>query len=95
MSGSVRGGGRVIGIPTATLSGNRRVRCEKCQKHIVTIIACIIDTLVIHKILAHLDKTYSVSAQAQLLPPLRDPPNDFSIQRDFDFGAQAINSTRY
>jgi hypothetical protein len=58
----------------------------------VTIIACITDTLVIQKILAHLDKTYSVSAQVALLPPLRAPPDDqydedFTVKRDFDFGA--------
>ena len=32
--------------------------CEKCEKQNVTIIACIIDTLAIQKILAHLDKKY-------------------------------------
>jgi hypothetical protein len=66
--------------------------CEKCHKHNVTIIACIIDILVIQKILAHLDKTYPLSSKATLLPPLRAPPNfqhdnDYAIQRDFDFGA--------
>jgi hypothetical protein len=66
--------------------------CEKCQKHNVTIIACIIDTVVIQKILAHLDKKYPTCKQAPLLPPLRAPPdeqyaNDFKIQRDFNFGA--------
>lgn len=67
--------------------------CEKCQKHTVTIIACIIDSVVIRKILAHLDKKYPNSTPAAtLLPPLRAPPeeryvNDFKIQRDFNFGA--------
>jgi hypothetical protein len=66
--------------------------CEKCQKHNVTIIACIIDTVVIQKIMAHLDKKHPISIQASLLPPLRAPPNeryakDFKIQRDFNFGA--------
>jgi len=66
--------------------------CEKCQKHNVTIIACIIDTVVIQRILAHLDKKYPTSKQVPLLPPLRAPPdeqyaNDFKIQRDFNFGA--------
>lgn len=65
--------------------------CEKCQKHNVTIIACIIDTVVIQKILAHLDKTCSLSNQVALLPPLRAPldeqyDEDFTVQRDFDFG---------
>jgi hypothetical protein len=50
--------------------------CEKCQKHNVTIIACIIDTVVIQKIMAHLDKKHSISIQASLLPPLRAPPNE-------------------
>ena len=67
-------------------------KCEKCQKHNVTIIACIIDTVVIQRILAHLDKKYPTSKQVPLLPPLRAPPdeqyaNDFKIQRDFNFGA--------
>jgi hypothetical protein len=66
--------------------------CEKCHKHNVTIIACIIDTVVIQKILAHLDKTYPLSTQVALLPPLRAPSDeqydeDFTVQRDFDFGA--------
>jgi len=66
--------------------------CEKCQKHNVTIIACIIDTRVIQKILAHLNKKYPNSTPATLLPPLRAPPdeksaNDFNVQRDFNFGA--------
>ena len=65
--------------------------CEKCQKHNVSIIACIIDIHVVQKILAHLDKKYSTST-ITLLPPLRAPPdeqhaNDFNIQRDFNFGA--------
>jgi ribosomal protein S27E len=66
--------------------------CEKCQKYNVTIIACIIDIIVIQKILAHLDEKYPTSKQTPLLPPLRAPPdeqyaNDFKIQRDFNFGA--------
>jgi hypothetical protein len=66
--------------------------CEKCQMHNVTIIACMIDTVVIQKILAHLDKKYPTCKQAPLLPPLRATSdeqyaNDFKIQRDFKFGA--------
>jgi hypothetical protein len=58
----------------------------------VTIISCIINTVVIQKILAHLDKINPVSEQVTQLPPLRAPPNeqhneDFIVQRDFDFGA--------
>ena len=66
--------------------------CDKCEKHNVSVIACIIDIHVIQKILAHFDKKYPTSAQTALLPPLRAPPdkqkaNDFNIQRDFNFGA--------
>jgi hypothetical protein len=63
--------------------------CEKCDKHNVSIIACIIDILAIQKILTHLDKTYPTSTA--LLPPLPAPPdeqqaNHFNIQRGFNFG---------
>jgi hypothetical protein len=66
--------------------------CEKYEKHNVSIIACIIDVHVIQKILKHLDKKYPTSKQTSMLPPLRAPPekqyaNDFTIQRDFNFGA--------
>ncbi|MDT0594796.1 hypothetical protein [Glaciecola petra] len=66
--------------------------CEKCENHNVSIIACIIDAHVIQKILKHLDKKYPVSAQPTQLPPLRAPPKeqyaeDFTIQREFNFGA--------
>ncbi|MCP3865908.1 MAG: IS91 family transposase [Aestuariibacter sp.] len=65
--------------------------CEKCENHNVSIIACIIDVHVIQKILKHLDKKYPTSTTT-LLPPLRAPPNeqygnDFTVQRDFNFGA--------
>jgi hypothetical protein len=43
--------------------------CEKCQKHTVTIIACIIDSVVIRTILAHLDKKYPNSTPAATLLP--------------------------
>ena len=58
--------------------------CEKCQQHNVSVIACIIDSHVIQKILEHLDKKYPTSSQTTLLPPLRAPPDE---QRDFNFGA--------
>jgi hypothetical protein len=66
--------------------------CEKCDKHNVSIIACIIDSHVIHKILAHLEKKFPTSKQTTLLPPLRAPPgeqqaNEFTILHDFNFGA--------
>jgi hypothetical protein len=61
--------------------------CEKCQRHNVSILPCITDVFVINKILTHLDKQYLVSAQTKLLPPLRAPLYDFTIQRDFNYGA--------
>lgn len=64
--------------------------CEKCEKHDINIIACIIDSHVIQKILAHIDKKYPTSKQTTILPSLRAPPDedyDFNIQRDFNFGA--------
>jgi hypothetical protein len=66
--------------------------CEICQNLNVSIISCIINTVVIQKILAHLYKTHPISAQVALLPPLRAPPDDhydedFIVQRDIDFGA--------
>ena len=66
--------------------------CEKCENHNVSIIACIIDIHVIQKILAHIDKKHPTSKQTKLLPHLRAPPdeqytNDFTSQRDFNFGA--------
>jgi hypothetical protein len=51
------------------------IECEKCQRHNVTVIACIIDTVVIQRILAHLGKKDPTSKQAPLLPPLRAPPD--------------------
>lgn len=74
--------------------------CEKCQKHKVTIIAWIIDTFVIQKILAHLDKLNPVSEQVTQLPTLRAPPDeqhkeDFIVQRDFDFGAWTTRLTKH
>jgi hypothetical protein len=57
--------------------------CEQYQKHNVTIIACIIDAVVIQKILALFDKKHPPSAQIKtILPPMRAPP-----QQDFDWGA--------
>jgi hypothetical protein len=67
--------------------------CEKCQKHNVTIIACIIEPAIIHKILSYLDKQGSpITANNTRAPPvvaLEQTPmcDDFIIQRDFDFGA--------
>ena len=65
--------------------------CEKCKKHNVSIIACIIDIHIIQKILAQVDETYSTSTTTKL-PALRAPPyaqyeNDFTIQQSFNFGA--------
>jgi hypothetical protein len=58
----------------------------------VTIIACIIEPAIIHKILSYLDKQGSPITDNNT----RAPPDealeqvmvdDFTIQRDFDFGA--------
>jgi hypothetical protein len=57
--------------------------CEKCQRHNVSIIACITDVVVINKILTHVDKKYPSSAQKKtLLPAMRAPPQQY-----FDWGA--------
>jgi len=74
-------------------------KCEKCQKYNETIIAYIIDTDVIEKILAYCNKIYPNSSKVSQLPPRRAPPNEqhdigFAIQRDFDFGAPS-HLTRY
>ena len=67
--------------------------CEVCESNNVKIIACIIETDIIAKILMHLDKNRSpITANACRAPPLNEyiqPArlNDFVIQRDFDFGA--------
>ena len=65
--------------------------CEKCQQHNVGVIACIIDSVVIQKILAHLDKACPTSEPVMQLPPLRASPDEqhdaFIVQRDFNFGA--------
>jgi hypothetical protein len=53
----------------------------------VRIIACISDVFVINKILTHLDKYYPVTAQANLLPPLRAPPEFETTQQNFSWGA--------
>ncbi|MFQ3208125.1 MAG: hypothetical protein ACI9I4_002250 [Neolewinella sp.] len=53
---------------------------EKCQKHNVTIIACIIDPHAIQKILTHFDKKHLSSAQIKTIrPPVRAPP-----KKDFE-----------
>ncbi len=66
-------------------------QCESCTKHNVKIIACITDTIVIKKLLDHLDKIASpiTAPLPSLLPPLRAPPREIFddshvIQRDFD-----------
>jgi hypothetical protein len=67
--------------------------CEKCQKHNVTIIACITQPAIIHKILAYLDKHGSpITGNNTRAPPLEAAEqttmfDDFTIQRGFDFGA--------
>jgi hypothetical protein len=67
--------------------------CERCQKHNVTIIACITELAIIQKILLHLDKQGSpITGNNTRAPPheaLEQTTmfDDFSIQRDVDFGA--------
>ncbi|MFT4654924.1 MAG: hypothetical protein ACI82S_002584 [Patiriisocius sp.] len=65
--------------------------CEKCQKHNVTIIACITEPAIIHKILSYLDKHDSpITGNNTRAPPLDIVDqtaifDDVTIQRDFDF----------
>ncbi|MGK0411707.1 MAG: hypothetical protein ACJASB_003919 [Shewanella psychromarinicola] len=67
--------------------------CEKCQKHNVTIIACITEPAIIHKILSYLDKQGSpITANNTRAPPLYTEYqtamfDDFATQRDFNFNA--------
>jgi hypothetical protein len=67
--------------------------CEKCQKHNVTIISCVTQPAIIYKILLHLDKQGSpITGNNTRAPPLKAAEqtamaDDFTIQRDFDFGA--------
>ncbi|MGK0306483.1 MAG: Asp-tRNA(Asn)/Glu-tRNA(Gln) amidotransferase B subunit [Gammaproteobacteria bacterium] len=64
---------------------------EKCQKHNVTIIACIIDPHVIQKVLTYFDKKQPSSAQAKsILAPMREPP-----QQDFDLGLSTQTLCHY
>lgn len=68
-------------------------QCEVCEKFNVKIIACITDASIINKILSYLDKrNLPKASNDSLMPPLRAPPDieafrDYSVQRDFDFGA--------
>jgi hypothetical protein len=67
--------------------------CDKCQKHNVTIIACITQPDIILKILSHLDKHGSSitanSARAPTFEALEQTAmfDDFSIEKDSNFGA--------
>jgi ribosomal protein S27E len=67
--------------------------CEKCLKNNVTIIACITQPNIIHKILLYLDKHGSpITGNNTRAPPLKAAEqtrmfDDLTIQRDFDFGA--------
>ena len=67
--------------------------CEKCLKHNVTIIACIIEPSIIHKILSYLDNQGSaITGNNTRAPPVEALGqtlmfDDFTIQSDFDFGA--------
>ena len=67
--------------------------CEACEKTNVKIIACITQPNIIHKILAYLDKQGSpFTANSTRAPPLENSEpktivDDYTIQKDFDFGA--------
>lgn len=69
------------------------IQCEACEKFNVKIIACITDPAVIYRILMHLDKLDSpITANTCRAPPVLKPlqtsvMDDYTIQRDFDFGA--------
>lgn len=67
--------------------------CQKCQKHNVTIISCVTQPAIIHKILLYLDKQGSpINGNNTRAPPVEALEqtamvDDFIIQKDFDFGA--------
>ena len=68
-------------------------QCEACEKFNVKIFACKTDPVVIYRILMHLDKLDSpITANTCRAPPIFKPVqtsviDDYTIQRDFDFGA--------
>ena len=67
--------------------------CEACKKTNVKIVACITNPALIYKILMHLDKLDSpITANTCRAPPVFEPAqtsviDDYTIQRDFNFGA--------
>ena len=67
--------------------------CEACESNNVKIVACITQPTIINKILMHLDKNGSpIAANTCRAPPLFESAqttvvDDYTIQRDFDFGA--------
>ncbi len=67
--------------------------CEACESNNGKIIACITEPAIINKILMHLDKNGSpIAANTCRAPPLFESAqttvvDDYTIQRDFDFGA--------
>ncbi len=73
-------------------------QCEKCQKHNVTIIACITQPAIIHKILSYLDKQGSpITGNNTRAPPIDALEqmvmfDDFTIQRDFDFAGAVTDA---
>lgn len=68
-------------------------QCETCEKLNANIIACITKASVIQKIMSHLDNHNLLEASNDShTQPLRAPLNieaftDYTIQRDFYFGA--------
>ena len=72
-------------------AGDRRSKA--CEKFNVKIVACLSGPEVIYKILLHLDKLdLPITANTCRAPPTFEPVrtsviDDYTIQRDFDFGA--------
>jgi len=73
--------------------------CEKCKKHNVTIISCITQPAIIYKILLYWYKQGSpIIGNNTRAPPVEALEQtlmcvDFTIQRDFDFGAWHTRNT--
>ena len=73
-------------------------QCKKYQKHNVTIIACITQPDIIHKILSYLDKHSSpITGNNTRAPPVdaleqAAMVDDFTIQRDFDFAGAVTDA---
>ena len=61
---------------------------EVCEKFNAKIIACITDAIIINKILSHMDRqSLWVASNDSSAPPRIGAFSDYTIHRDFDFGA--------